>query len=220
MDEGIPLIFCLIKNDGKRVSVPPNKFAWLLRDDGNDPDAILLGKSKNVWTGCISVLTRDFEVLTEVDAILKFAEQAVKASAPGASPKSHTLGVPSNTAVYKKLWSLSTVFLVVPVDDKLEALGQAWCKSKSTHERTEGAKALKHFKNEKNIALLKTLLNDPNTAESTMHKTVPGKAVLELVYRKKWYYVRQAAFDSLRALGAKVEQPVLEELLEGRDVKD
>jgi hypothetical protein len=53
-----------------------------------------------------------------------------------------------------------------------------------------------------------------------MHKTVPGKAVLELVYRKKWYYVRQAAFDSLRALGAKVEQPVLEELLEGRDVKD
>src|SRR5262245_12277157 len=32
MDEGIPIIFCLIKNDGKRVPVPPKKFPGLLRD--------------------------------------------------------------------------------------------------------------------------------------------------------------------------------------------
>ena len=33
-DEGIPIIFCLIKNDGKRISVPADKFAWVLRDNG------------------------------------------------------------------------------------------------------------------------------------------------------------------------------------------
>jgi hypothetical protein len=41
-----------------------------------------------------------------------------------------------------------------------------------------------------------------------------------LVYRKKLYYVRQAAFDALREFAVKVEKPVLEELLEGRDIAD
>jgi signal peptidase I len=216
MDEGIPIIFYLIKNDGKRVAVPAEKCAWLLRDNGNGPDAVLLGKSKHHFTGCIPVLTRQFEVLTETAAILKFVEKSAKLQAKG-TPQPHTLEVPSDTAVYKKLWSRSAVYLIVPIDEKLEELGRKWCMTDSPRERTEGAKILRHFKNERNIELLKPLLKDPSTSEATMHRTVPGKAELELVYRKKLYYVRQAAYDALRELGAKVERPVLEELLEGRD---
>jgi hypothetical protein len=219
-DEGIPLIFCLVKNDGKRVSVPPKKVAWVLRDNNNGPDAVLLGKSKHYWTGCIPVLTRDFEVLAEADVILRFVEGAVKARRNATTPQPHTLRVPGNTAVYKKLWSGSAVYLTVPVDEKLEALGERWCKSNSPFDRREGAKILRHFRNEKNIGLLKSLLTDPHTAESTLHRTVPGKTELELVYRKKEYYVRQVAFEALCKLGVKVDRPVLEELLEGHDEPD
>jgi hypothetical protein len=220
MDEGIPILFCLVKNDGVRLPFPRGRFAWILREDGNHHDAILLGKSKHHWTGCIPVLTRDFKVLTEKDAILKHVQQAVKAAKQDRRLRSHTVDVPARTAVYKKLWSLSAVELLLPVDEELEALGRSWCKSESPYERNEGARILRHFKNAENIAILKSLLNDPNTSEATLHQTVPGKVELELVYRKKLYYVRQAAFAALQEFGVKVGRPVLEELLEGRDVPD
>jgi hypothetical protein len=217
MDEGNPILFCLIKNDGKRV--PAEKCAWLLRGDGNGPDAVLLGKSKHHFTGCIPVLTRDFEVLTESDAIVKFVENTVKTPVQE-PPRSHELAVPGATAVFKKLWSRSAVYLIVPIDAKLEELGQKWSQADSPGERQEGAKILRHFKSERNIEILKPLLKDPSTSEATKHRSVLFKAELELVYRKKVYYVRQAAFDALRDMGAKVERPVLEELLEGRDEPD
>jgi hypothetical protein len=172
------------------------------------------------WTGCIPVLTRTFEVLTEPDAIVKYAEETVKAAPKDGTPRAHTLEVPANTAVFKKLWARSAVFLIVPVDGKLEVLGQKWCQSRSPRQRAEGAKILQNFKSAKNIGFLKALLNDPHTAEATLHRTVPGKAELEQVYRKKVYYVRQAAYDALRELGAEVQRPMLEELLEGRDEPD
>jgi hypothetical protein len=220
MEEAIPIVFFLLKNDGKRASFPPDRFAWVLRDNQIGPDAVLLGKSKYYWTGCIPVLTRDFEVLTETDTIVKFLEKTVKAAGQHKTPQPHTLAVPGDTAVYKKLWQRSAVFLVVPVDARLEILGQKWCKSDWPHQRAEAAKVLGHFKTEKNIALLKSLLNDSNSAEETLHRTVPGTTELELVYRKRVYYVRQAAFVALRDLGAKVDKPVLQDLLEGRDEPD
>src|SRR5262245_52819323 len=58
-DEGIPIVFFLVRNDGRRVAVPADKCAWVLRDGGTDVGAVLLGKSKNHWTGCIPTLTRD-----------------------------------------------------------------------------------------------------------------------------------------------------------------
>ena len=73
-DEDTPILFCLVKNDGKRSPFAFEKSKWVLRD------AVLLGKSKREWwtTGCIHALTRDFEVITEKDAILKYADQTVK----------------------------------------------------------------------------------------------------------------------------------------------
>jgi hypothetical protein len=217
MGEGIPVLFCLVKNDGKRIPFPADKFAWVLREDGNLPDAVLLGKSKHDWTGCVPVLTRDFQVLTDKESILKLVERTVNAGVKRRAPRRHTLNVPSDTAVYRELWAGSAVRLIVPIDEQLEVLGRKWCRSASPWEREEGAQILGHFKNEMNVELLKSLLNHPSNCESTLHRTVRGKSELELVYRKKLYYVRQAAFDALRELRVKVDRPILEELLEGRD---
>jgi hypothetical protein len=216
-EEGIPTLFCLVKNDGQQLPFPGDKFAWILREDHNHADAVLLDRSKHYWSGSIPVLTREFEVLTEKEAILQFVEKTLKTMAKGDPQCSHALRVPGGTAVCKKLYSGSAVYLVVPVDEKLEILGRKWCKSTSSFDRREGSQILGHFKNETNIELLRSLLGDPTTSEETKHRTVPGKSELELVYRKKRYPVRQAAFDALGALGVRVDKPVLEELLEGRD---
>ena len=216
MDEKTPILFCLVKNDGKRTPFPVAKFQWVLRDDGHYNDAVLLGKSKQTWTGSTPVLASHCEVLTEKKAILKFVEQTLKAAVQGRAPRSHTLDVPSETAVFKELWSGSVVELIVPIDENLEELGRYWCKSASYNKRTEGAKVLRYFKNEKNIEILKSLLGDPITVIVSQEE--PGKdGRMELVYRKNLYFVRQAAFDALHELGVNVPRPVLEELLEGRD---
>ncbi|MFL5245495.1 MAG: hypothetical protein ACJ8FY_25655 [Gemmataceae bacterium] len=215
MDEGIPLLFCLVKNDGKRIPVPVDKVTWVIREDGNNPDAVLLGKSKHYWTGCIPVLTRDFDVLTDKETILRFLGQTLKASKNDRTLQSCTCLVPGRTAVYEKLWALGSVRLIVPVDEKLETLGRSRCSSESSIYRKDGAKILRHFKNDKNVAILRMLLSDNATSDSTSHELVRGQ--MKLVYRKKEYPVRQAAFAALRELGVKVDKPVLEELLEGSD---
>jgi hypothetical protein len=214
MDEGVPILFCLVKNDGKRSPFAPEKVAWVLRD------AVLLGKSKHKWnTGCIPVLTRDFDVLTEKASILKYAEQTVKTTPRDYLPVSHTVTVPTDTAVFRTMWSRSCVRLILPVDEKLEKFGQGWCKSADPYERAQGAGILGHFKDEKNIALLKSLLLDPAKGETTRYSS-SSKNPGGLVYRKNVYFVRQAAFDALNEMGAMVERPVLEELLDGRDEPD
>jgi len=217
-EEGIPMLFFLVQNDGKRIPVPAKKVTWVLREYDTFPSAILLGKSKHKRTGSITVLTRKFEVLTDKAAILKFVEQTVKATAKDPSPRSHTLIPPENTPdAWRELFAHSSVDFKVPIDKKLEVLGRLWCKSASPWVRREGSRILRHFKNEKNVDILKSLLDDPSTAEAHFSRSVPNKRLLELVWRKNLYYVRQAAFDSLREQGVEVDKPVLEVLLEGRD---
>jgi ribosomal protein S28E/S33 len=211
-----PMLFCLVAPQRARERRLPGKAEWVLRDDGNDHCAVLLGKGKGRATCTIRVLTRDFEVLTEPAAILKRVERAVRSAAKAPNAKSHTLPVPSNTAVYRKLWSRSAVLLTVPIDEELQALGRRWCKSRSAYEREGGAKILGHYKNAENIKFLKALLNDPEHSTWEEAVTVPRQQELVLVMRKKWYYVRQAAYDALRRLGVKVERPVLEKVLEGK----
>ena len=144
-EEGIPIIFCLMKNTGKQVSFPADKFEWLIRSDGYGPSTILLGKSKHYWTHCRPVFTRDFAVLTDREDIVKFVEATLKAAPKDRVPPNHSLAVPGKSAAYKKLWSGSSVFLIVPIDEKLEVLGRRWCKSTSSSEREQGARILGFF---------------------------------------------------------------------------
>src|SRR5260370_35862840 len=140
MDQGIRMMCCLVKNDGKRVSIPAEKFPWVVRDNGNSPDAVLLGKSKQPWylTGCILVLTRDFEILTEPAVIVKYVEKTLSNEPKNAVAKSHTLQVPFGTAVAQTLAPMNATFLTVPVDEKLRSFAVNCSKSKSSMARTTG----------------------------------------------------------------------------------
>jgi hypothetical protein len=210
-DDGIPIVFCLNKHDAKSSSIPNDKFAWVLRhdqnnlDSANNADAILLGESKHEFTGCIPVVTRDCNVLTKPEAILKYLEKTLAAVPKNATPRSIKVDVPGDTPAKNRLCEDCGNQLIIPVDDQTEALGQDWCKARSPGRRRDGARILGQFKSEKNIAILKSLLNDPS-------------ASWEFVRHKKQYYVRRAAFDALRGFGLKLEQPVLEEPFEDRDV--
>jgi hypothetical protein len=116
-EEGIPILFCLLENDGKRLPFTADRFPWVLREDGNGADAVLLGKSKHEWTGCIPVLTSNFQVLSRKEVILKYVEQVVKATGNARAKRSRTVDVPYSP-VYRKLWSGSAVRLVV-LDEQL-----------------------------------------------------------------------------------------------------
>jgi HEAT repeat protein len=155
-------------------------------------------------------------VLTDEASIVKCLDQAADLAENDRRARGHMLSVPSDTPLSKELARLGAgVVLVVPVDEKLEALGRKRCQSASPFDRQEGAKILRHFKSDKNVEILKGLLADARSSEETLHRTAPGMIYLQLVYRKKIYYVRQAAYDALQELGVKVDKPILEEQLEG-----
>ncbi len=209
MDDGIPIVFCLNKHDAKSSSIPKDRFGWVLRQDQNSLDsdigidAILLGESKREFTGCIPVVTRDCNVLTKPEPILKYLERTLAAVPKNATPRSIKIDVPGDTPAQNRLCEDCGNQLIIPVDDATEAMAQGWCKAMSPGRRNDGARILGQFKSEKNIAILKSLLNDPG-------------AGWEFVRHKKQYYVRRAAFDALRGFGLKLERPILEEPFEGQ----
>jgi hypothetical protein len=217
MDEGVPIVFCAVKTAGPRAPIFASPFAWVLRDNHNGTDTVLLGKSQHEWTGCIPVLTHEFDVLTDSDKIVNYLEKTVKASPNNKDVRSHQLEVPVDTAVFKRLYFLGTVHLIVPVDEQLEAAGRRWCRSESGRLRAEGAKALGYFNSRENADILRSMLNDPASMRRMACDPEPGQSGSEPGRWTKVYYVRQAAFDSLRKFGAPVNEPILTELLEGQD---
>jgi hypothetical protein len=88
-------------------------------------------------------------------------------------------------------WILQTV---VPVDAALERWAHVALRSKDGIEREEGAEALGYFPSPANIAQLKELLSDATLSAGSPTLT---------------YYVRQAAYNSLKKMGVAVPEPVL-----------
>jgi hypothetical protein len=220
LEEGIPLLFFLNRNNAKEIAIPADKAAWALRSTWRIPCAVPLGKSRRDRRETMRVFTCDFDMLSDKDAILNFVEKTAKAATKDLAVKSYTVEVPDNSAAARELNAGSAVLLIVPMDARLEARGQDWCKSALAEERYKGALILRHFKSKRNIALLKPLLDDPTNAESSKYSGGPDKPGLQLVYRKKAYWVRQAAYTSLEKLGVKVARPLLSVLLEGHDEPD
>jgi hypothetical protein len=71
--------------------------------------------------------------------------------------------------------------------------------------RLEGVKALKPFKSDANIALLRTLLGDPAVRGLTRYE-----AGLPVDIGRE-YHVRKAAYEVLRDWGVAVAKPVTDE---------
>ena len=67
--------------------------------------------------------------------------------------------------------------------------------------RLEGVKALRKFRSERNITLLKSLLDEP---AYSIHNSPAGK-------REKVYDIRETAYETLRAWHIEIRKPVLRE---------
>jgi hypothetical protein len=206
LTDGTPLLFCLVRRGRARDSGDlPAGHDWVLRDDGNEHSAVLLGKPRRRWTHTIHAFTREFDVLTGPEAIIKQAKEAARPLPAGRKKQSHTLSVPGGTAAYQKLYSGSAVSLIVPVDGELERLARRWCRSPAFYTRLRGVSALRYFPNERNIAILKSLLVDPGWYVTTKEDPKGGER------RVRVYRARQLAYETLRELGVKVEPPVVDE---------
>jgi hypothetical protein len=94
---------------------------------------------------------------------------------------------------------------IVPVNANLERHARRWITSDNDKLREQGAIALKYFKSEANIAALWKLLSDAATSADVTWKD--GR----VIERHDVYYVRQAAFASLKVLGVEVRKPILKE---------
>lgn len=198
--EGLPMLFCLVANDGERIPIAANRYRWALRDDGNEHDAVYLHPSASAWTGCIPVLTVDFDVLVTADTILKHVERVVAGLGNRPKPAIETVDVAYESPVWGRLWSGSMVMLRVPVDAHLEALARQRCASASLVERSEGARLLRHFRNEENVQILTGLLAEARSAPSRRRQAPADAAALE--QDAHWSdRIRETAGESLRALG-------------------
>ncbi len=204
--DGTPLLFCLVRRAHARDRGElPAGHDWVLRDDGNQHSAVLLGKPRRHWTHTIPAFTREFDVLTEPAAVIKRAKEAARPLPEGREKKPFTLSVPGATAAFRKLYAGSAVYLIVPVDGELERVARLWCCSASFYTRLNGVCALRHFRNEKNIAILKGLLSDPGCSVTTKADSKGGER------RVRVYRARQLAYETLREFGVKAEPPVVDE---------
>lgn len=126
--------------------------------------------------------------------VLEAVREAIAVAAPVKELRAHHVE-----------WPLRFFTRVVPVNANLERHARRWILSDNTKLREQGAIALKYFKSEENISALKRLLNDPAIwAENAWED---GR----VIERHNVYFVRAAAFASLKELGDEVRKPTLKE---------
>jgi hypothetical protein len=144
------------------------------------------------------VYTMDRKNLREPKEILDACRAAIAAGEKFKPKRSHSFTVDETPG-----W----VTRVVPVDARLEAHALGWAAADGPRLREDAARALAHFKSDAGVAALKKLLDDP---AYRVDDTGPDGNV---VPKYRHYYVREAAFRSLKELGVPVFPPVLRQPL-------
>ena len=85
------MLFCLVKREQTKNNDDLPDMEWGIRDGHRNPSAFYLSKRDPKWT---DVVTRDFNALTDSDAIVKYVEAYVTSIPPDWKKKRMTLGVP------------------------------------------------------------------------------------------------------------------------------
>jgi hypothetical protein len=142
----------------------------------------------------LMVFTAQSAVLRQPEQVIRAARDAIRRH-PGVTRITTCLKpLPPELVMQKPLGTA----VVVPADEAVEkwALSGLW--SRAPYERSQAAKALRHFPSDANAARLKALLADPGLV---FCREAPGDKEREL------YVVRKSAYDTLLAWGLKPEQP-------------
>lgn len=151
--------------------------------------------------GKVAVWKADMTLLRKPDAVIRAARESAR-SMPTSVKRIHTFGlkVPrelcTGTQWEKYYHTGGHLVLSVPVDRHLEKRALDYLRSENYLKRAEGARALRYFKSDENIARVKKLLDDPGHY----------KGVEEVIY-----VVRHEAYGTLQAWEIDVRKPVLRE---------
>lgn len=183
-------LFCLVKSE--RYKSKGTDYAgapWALRLPEGEQDCNVLDLSDKSSAYAVSL---DARVLTGREEILKAASDAKATPAP----KQGRLRAPASADVVRKLAEGGSVWILVPLDARLEQAAKDWLKGKELDYRVEGARTLRHFKSDSNIDLLKALLEDGQSMTDGKSRSFP---------------VRLASFEVLKSWGVEVKKPVTEE---------
>lgn len=188
--EKAEILLCLVKSDRyKGRSADYAAQPWALRLIEGEVDHALVDLTGQ--TGSF-VVAMDGRILTKKEDIV----QAAAAAGTGQPVKHGRLRAPAFTEVARKFSEGGPVWLLVPLNAQMQAVPRAWLKSRELDERVEAVKALRLFKSEENITLLKELLTDSQGRTEGKTTTYP---------------VRLAAYEVLRQWGVTVPRPVTEE---------
>lgn len=151
--------------------------------------------------------TLDFVFLKKGEDIRKLAEAVIKEDAlhptardANGSIPTIEIEVPFGSPMDHELHTRSGNALIVPLTPRTEAAARRWVKSPDSWVRMNAAHVLGHFKSEENIALLKSLLHDPEAQRRISDK----EAIVT-------YPIRAAAKASLKACGVEADA-VIEEI--------
>ena len=90
----------------------------------------VLDKCGYSWRDWDKVVTRDFDVLDEPKAMTEFLEMTCAELERKLPRGSHLLHAPSNSAADRRLSWGSSVCVIVPIDEKCEALAVKWSVSR------------------------------------------------------------------------------------------
>jgi hypothetical protein len=156
------------------------------------------------------VFAADFTVLKEPADVLRAARGAIRRMPGVRRIETFPLRVPARVTAGTR-WEQShgkgvSLILEVPVDEHLEEWALRSILSRSGLERDEGARALRFFRSEANVARVRSLLADPTWAHGMRAEDNMGQEL-------RVYLVREAAYRTLTYWGVKADEPVTREEL-------
>ena len=176
------------------------------------------------------IFTVDLKLLKEPEEVLRAARAAVVEEGKGRQPGSYGMSLPRGI-MQATGTSGDANGLIVPIDHRLEEAARRWIESpeaipvrlgvvRSKDDairhysgllRLEGVRALRNFKSDENIAVLKGLLGSPDS----WHRKIEERGRAGVT--EKVYFIRMEAYETLRGWGVMVGEPVLREPISQRD---
>ena len=156
----------------------------------------------------LAVLTVDFTLLRKADAVVRMAKEAARRMPGVTRISTFDLTVPRETVAGTKWTDYyctgGYLTLQVPIDNRLEKRAHEFVHSDNYMRRGEGARALRYFKSDENVARVKSLLDDQEWAYGLRAEENKGLEV-------RIYGVRKQAYETLEYWGVKAERPLIRE---------
>lgn len=154
----------------------------------------------------LAVFTADLALLTKPDEVIRCFREAVRRSPGVTRTLSVGLKVPAEVSRREEQWRVRAegVIVAVPVDESLEKLARKLLHSEDYQQRCEGARALRYFRSDENIARAKALLDDPGYSVNRQAEHNDG-------VEKRVFGVRVGAYETLKYWGIDVEKPVMQD---------